>query len=92
MRSRATLKLNTATGTTRTKLSNVKVKRKGQVTIPAGLREKLKIQEGSLLQVEQRDEGILLKPLSSLGAGEVVGEETYRKILRDLENLRKKWR
>ncbi len=73
-------------------MSNVKVKRKGQVTIPVELREKLNIQEGSLLEVHQHEDGILLKPTGPLRGGEVVGEQTYNEILHELDNLRKKWR
>jgi len=73
-------------------LSNVKVKRKGQVTIPLEMRERFKIQEGSLLEVQAHEKGILLRPASPLQGGEVVGEEAYRKILQELAALRKKWR
>lgn len=73
-------------------MSNVKVKRKGQVTIPIELRERFKIHEGSLLEVQEHEEGILLRPASPLQGGEVVGEEAHRKILRELASLRKKWR
>jgi AbrB family looped-hinge helix DNA binding protein len=73
-------------------LSNVKVKRKGQVTIPAELRQQLKIEEGSLLEVRAHDEGILLVPAGPLEGGKVVGEESYRKILDELDSTRKKWR
>ena len=73
-------------------MSNVKVKRKGQVTIPLELRERFKIREGSVLEVEAREQGNLLKPAAPLEAGAVVGEEAYKRILRDLESLRKKWR
>ena len=73
-------------------MSKVKVKRNGQITIPLGLRERFKIQEGSVLEVEAREQGILLKPAAPLEAGPVVGEEDYKRILRDLESLRKKWR
>ena len=73
-------------------MSNVKVKRKGQVTIPLELRERFKIKEGSVLEVEAREQGILLKPAAPLEAGAVVREEAYKRILRDLESLRKKWR
>ncbi len=73
-------------------MSNVKVKRKGQVTIPLELRERFKIQEGSLLEIQEHAEGILLKPTAPLQGGEVVGEEAYRKILQELAALRKKWR
>jgi AbrB family looped-hinge helix DNA binding protein len=73
-------------------LSQVKVKRKGQMTIPISLREKFNLHEGSLLEVEERDNAILLKPALPLEAGKVVGKKTYRQILRELETLRKNWR
>jgi len=38
------------------------------------------------------EQGIILKPAAPLEAGPVVGEEAYKRILRDLESLRKKWR
>ena len=71
---------------------NVKVKRKGQMTIPVSLREKFNLHEGSLLEVEERDNAILLRPVSPLEAGKVVGKEAYNQILRELETLRKNWR
>ncbi len=73
-------------------MSNVKVKRKGQVTIPVELREKFKLREGSILEVEEQPQGILLRPASPLEAGEVVGEKAYRKILDELDDMRRKWR
>ena len=73
-------------------MSKVKVKRNGQITMPLGLRERFEIQEGSVLEVEAREQGILLKHAVPLEAGPVVGEEAYKRILRDLESLRKKWR
>ena len=73
-------------------MSKVKVKRNGQITIPLGLRERFKIKEESVLEVEAREQGILLKPAALPEAGAVVGEEAYKRILRDLESLRKKWR
>ncbi len=73
-------------------MAKVKVKRKGQVTIPVSLRERFKIQEGSFLEIQEHEEGILLRPASPLEGGRVVGEETHRKILQELASLRKKWR
>lgn len=73
-------------------MSNVKVKRKGQVTIPVELRQRLKIEEGSLLEVREHEEGILLKPARPLEGGKVVGEESYKKMIRELDGMRKKWR
>jgi AbrB family looped-hinge helix DNA binding protein len=74
-------------------LSQVKVKRKGQVTIPVELRRKFNIREGSLLEVEEREKGILFKTLPPIKAGDVVGEKTYTKIIHELDEFRrKKWR
>ncbi len=73
-------------------MSNVKVKRKGQVTIPVELRQRLKIEEGSLLEVHEHEQGILLKPAAPLEGGKVVGTESYKKILQELDSTRKKWR
>jgi hypothetical protein len=45
-----------------------------------------------VLEVEERDSAIPLKPASSLEAGKVVGQDEYKRILRELETLRKNWR
>ncbi len=45
--------------------SEVAVTRKGQTTIPARLRAKYKIQEGTRLRVIEIEGGILLKPKKS---------------------------
>ncbi len=73
-------------------MSSVKVKRKGQVTIPVELRQRLKIEEGSLLEVREHKKGILLTPAGPVEGGEVVGEDSYKKILQELDSMRKKWR
>ncbi len=70
----------------------VRVKRKGQVTVPAHIREKMHIDEGSLLEVKEHPEGILLKPLSKIKVGKVVGKKRYKKIIGELDQLRKGWR
>jgi len=45
-----------------------------------------------VLEVEERDNAILLKPALPLEAGKVVGEDEYKRILRELATLRKNWR
>lgn len=74
------------------KLPRVRVKQKGQVTIPLELRSKLGIEEGVLLEVEEREGTIVLKPAPPLKGGRVVGEEKHRQIMRELDQLRKEWR
>lgn len=46
--------------------TEVVVTRKGQTTIPARLRKKFKIEEGTRLEVVETEEGILLKPKKTI--------------------------
>lgn len=47
----------------RTVIDLIKVKRHYQLTLPAELRKKFKIAEGDYLRVEDKGEGILIKPV-----------------------------
>jgi len=66
--------------------NEVVVTRKGQTTIPAELRIKYKIEEGTRLEVIETGEGILLKPKKSTidlaGSGaEYANPEEMKKLL-----------
>ena len=74
------------------KSSKVRVKRKGQVTIPADLRSKLDIREGATLEISERDGRIVLTPVPPLEGGEVVGEVRHKQLIDELEELRRRWR
>jgi len=74
------------------KSSHVRVKRKGQVTIPSELRSRLGIKEGALLEVETEDGAIVLRLAPPLEGGKVVGEEEHKQVMDELEKLRKEWR
>jgi AbrB family looped-hinge helix DNA binding protein len=69
---------------TNVQTEEVVVTRKGQTTIPAELRKKYKIQEGTRLEVTDTDEGILFKPkkstidLAGSGAKHATPEEMKR--------------
>ena len=52
----------------------------------------MRIEEGSLLDVREHKDGVLLTPAEPLEGGEVVGEASHKKILQELDKLRKKWR
>jgi AbrB family looped-hinge helix DNA binding protein len=73
-------------------LSRVRVKHKGQVTIPQELRTQMGIEEGAILEITQENDKIILKPLPPLEPGEPVGEEEFKKILAELEERRRNWR
>jgi AbrB family looped-hinge helix DNA binding protein len=72
------------------KLDRVRVKHNGQVTIPKEIRNKLGIEEGTILDIIAQDGKIVFKPLPRLEAGEPVGEEEFRKILAELDELRRR--
>ena len=66
--------------------NEVVVTRKGQTTIPASLRKKYKIEEGTRLEVIETSEGILFKPKKSTidlaGSGAKHGTpEEMKKLL-----------
>jgi AbrB family looped-hinge helix DNA binding protein len=77
---------------TMSKSSKVRVKRKGQVTIPSELRSKLDIQEGTLLEVVEREGAIVLTRVPQLEGGEVVGKESHKQLIDELDQLRRHWR
>ncbi len=56
------------------------------------LRSKLGIEEGAILEIKAEDGEIVLKPLPPLEAGKPVGEEEHKKIIDELDALRRRWR
>jgi len=79
-------------GTTTKELENeVVVTRKGQTTIPAKLRLKYRIEEGTRLQVIETEEGILFKPKKSTLdlAGSGAEHATPDEMKKLLDRLRK---
>jgi AbrB family looped-hinge helix DNA binding protein len=78
-------------GMTKVQLSSIRVKRKGQVTIPQELRSKLGIEEGSFLEVEEQKGAIIMRPAPKLKGGKVVGEKQYKKLIKELDHLRRSW-
>ena len=66
------------------------VTRKGQTTIPVQLRRKLKIEEGTRLEVIETEEGILFRPKKSTVdlAGSGAKYATPEEMKRLLDKLR----
>jgi len=68
-----------------TKTTEAMVTRKGQTTIPVGLREKYKIKRGSRLEVIDTGEGILLKPKVSIS--DLAGSRSKRATVKQVKQL-----
>lgn len=56
------------------------------------LREKFGLEEGTIVEVKEHPEGILLRHLPPPEPGNVVGEEEYRGLMEELEQTRRRWR
>ena len=66
------------------------VKKKGQTTIPVRIRKKLKIEEGTRLQVIETEEGILLKPKKSIW--DMIGAFSDQASVEEINELHDKLR
>jgi len=71
--------------------TEVVVTKKGQTTIPARLRKKFRIEEGTRLEVVETEEGILFKPKKSfwdlIGSGAQFA--SVEEMKNELDRLRK---
>jgi AbrB family looped-hinge helix DNA binding protein len=70
--------------------TEVVVKRKGQITIPAKMRKKLGIEENSKLQLEEQDDTIILKKSPSIFdlAGSGAGKGNVEELKKMLDQMR----
>jgi AbrB family looped-hinge helix DNA binding protein len=70
--------------------TEIVVKKKGQTTIPVGIRKKLKIEEGTRFEAVITNEGLLLKPKKSfwdmIGAYAEFG--TPEEVKKEIDQLR----
>ncbi len=69
----------------------IKVSRKGQITIPKEIRDRLKISVGDYLIVRLIDDKIVIEKPYFPDPGEPVGIKEYRRIISELEETRNKW-
>lgn len=73
-------------------MDTTKLSSKGQVVLPSSIRSARNWKPGTELAVENRPEGVLLRPLKPFAASrlaEVIGSSGYRgprKSLKDMEN------
>lgn len=68
--------------------------RKGQTTIPSSLRKKYGIKEGTTMLVQDAEGAIVMIPLISVEqlAGIDAGRYDARKLKKEVDRLRAKWR
>jgi len=73
--------------------SVVKVTRRGQTTIPADIRKKLRIREGDQLWVETVERGVLFKPIPRLEemAGVDAKYDNAENVKKRIDKLREEY-
>jgi len=70
--------------------TEIVVKKKGQTTIPVGIRKKFKIEEGTRLQVIETKDGILLMPKKSIW--DMIGAFSDQASVEEMNQLHDKQR
>lgn len=55
----------------------VKVSMRGQVVIPKKIRKKFNIENGTILEIVETDEGLFLKPFNPVAELKGIGKDVY---------------
>lgn len=69
----------------------VKVGMRGQVVIPKKLREKLNIENGNILEIEEAENGLLLKPYNPVVELKGIGRGVFGDPVKYQRRLREEW-
>ena len=68
------------------KLPRIRMKRKGQVTIPQELRTEFGLDEGAFMDINKENNKIVITPLPPLEPYEPVGEEEQKNCSKNLKH------
>ena len=69
----------------------VKVGMRGQVVIPKTLRKKFNIENGIILEIEETEEGLLLKPYNPVAEMKGLGKNLFGEPVKYQKKLREEW-
>jgi len=72
-------------------VEKVKVGLRGQVVIPKKLRKKLNIENGVVLEIEETEKGLLLKPYNPVAEMKGLGKGIFGEPVEYQRKLRKEW-
>jgi AbrB family looped-hinge helix DNA binding protein len=72
-------------------VEKVKVGLRGQVVIPKKLRKKLNIENGIILEIEETDVGLLLKPYNPVAEMKGLGKGVFGEPVEYQRKLRREW-
>ena len=69
----------------------VKVGMRGQVVIPKKLRKKFNIESGIILEIDETDEGLLLKPFNPIVDMKGLGKGVFGDPIKYQKKIREEW-
>jgi AbrB family looped-hinge helix DNA binding protein len=69
----------------------VKVGQRGQVVIPKKLRKKYNIEQGIIIQIDETNEGLLLKPFNPIAEMKGLGKGVFGDPVKYQKKLREQW-
>jgi AbrB family looped-hinge helix DNA binding protein len=69
----------------------VKVGMRGQVVIPIKLRKKYNIEEGIIIEINETNEGLLLKPFNPVAEMKGLGKGIFGDPVKFQKKLREEW-
>jgi AbrB family looped-hinge helix DNA binding protein len=69
----------------------VKVGMRGQVVIPKKLRKKYNIEEGIIMEIDETNEGLLLKPFNPIVEMRGLGKGVFGDPVKYQKKLREDW-
>jgi AbrB family looped-hinge helix DNA binding protein len=69
----------------------IKVGARGEVVIPKKVRKKLNIEHGTVLEVEETENGVLLKPYDPVKELRGLGKGLFGDPVKYQRKLRKEW-
>jgi AbrB family looped-hinge helix DNA binding protein len=69
----------------------IKVGMRGQVVIPKKLRKKFNIENGIILEIDETDQGLLLKPFNPVSEMKGLGKGVFGDPVKYQKKLREEW-
>jgi len=73
-------------------VEKVRVGMRGQVVIPRTIRKRLKIEQGIILEIEETEDGLLLKPYNPVTELKGSGKGIFGEPVEYQRKLREEWR
>ncbi|MBI5253096.1 MAG: AbrB/MazE/SpoVT family DNA-binding domain-containing protein [Euryarchaeota archaeon] len=69
----------------------VKLSSKGQVVIPAEIRESFELYEGDRLLIERKDSDIVIKPVAKLSRLKGIDKGAWKDTSKEIDKMREEW-